>query len=156
MCHLWAEGVQQSLDDREIGRNPGKVEHGLEVCESHPAQFVMVLERMWFALDDFCMPDPHAGPLVQPPPSGYFSRQLRPQPDPDAQFLTEFTVQRGLAFFAGFHLAAGELPESGKLLRSRPPRYQQAGRMFQRVENCSANYLYLFSHRPSLCRGHVP
>jgi hypothetical protein len=150
VCHLWAECVQQRLDNGKVRRDPGKIKNSLKVSQGHPAQFVMVLQRMGLTLDDFRLPDPHAGPLVQPPATGGFGRQLRPQQDPDAQFLQELPVQRGLTFFAGFHLAPRELPESGKLLGGRPPCHQQAGRIVQRVENCCANYLNLFTHCPSL------
>ena len=83
-------------------------------------------------------------------PAGAPGGQFRPQSDPHAQFFPEFPVQRSLALFPGFHLPAGELPESGELLGGSPPGHQHPGGLGQRVKYCAANYLYPSSHRSSL------
>lgn len=110
----------------------------------------MVFERLGIAVGNLREPDPHAGPLIQPPTSCRPGGEFRPQTDLYAQFFPEFPVQRGLAFLTGVHFPAGKFPEPSELLGSSPPGHQHAGRVRQRVHYCSANYLYQSTHRPSL------
>src|SRR5215207_7470066 len=56
-CALLRQSLEQCRHDREIGRDPGKVESLAMVGEADPAEFVVVFERPGITLRHFSEPD---------------------------------------------------------------------------------------------------